>query len=101
MLIFMSEKWISHILQVNGSYLNDDRRSNQFIYSEEISAAYANYNTQLGSYSIQAGLRAERTASTGNSVTDANVVDRTYTDLFPTLFVQKKINDSNTISASY
>tara|TARA_R110000744_G_scaffold9421_5_gene30171 strand:- start:5826 stop:8270 length:2445 start_codon:yes stop_codon:yes gene_type:complete len=89
------------ILQVNGSYLNDDRRSNQFIYSEEISAAYANYNTQLGSYSIQAGLRAERTASTGNSVTDANVVDRTYTDLFPTLFVQKKINDSNTISASY
>ncbi|MDL5514872.1 TonB-dependent receptor [Arenibacter sp. M-2] len=89
------------VLQDNGSYVNDERRSNQFIYSEKISAAYVNYNTQLGSYNIQAGLRAERTASTGNSVTDANVVDRTYTDLFPTLFVQKKINDSNTISASY
>ncbi len=89
------------ILQDNGGYVNDERRSNQFIYSEKISAAYANYNMLLGSYSIQAGLRAERTASTGNSVTDANVVDKTYTDLFPTLFVQKKINDSNTISASY
>lgn len=89
------------ILQDNGSYVNDERRSNQFIFDEKISAAYVNYNTQLGSYTIQAGLRAERTASTGNSVTDATVVDRTYTDLFPTLFVQKKINDSNTISASY
>ncbi|HEA21614.1 hypothetical protein LCGC14_0928610 [marine sediment metagenome] len=89
------------ILQDNGSYVNDERRSNQFIYNESISAAYLNYNTQLGSYSFQAGLRAERTASTGNSVTDENVVDRTYTNLFPTLFVQKKINDTNTISASY
>lgn len=89
------------ILQDNGDYVNDERRSNRFIYSEKISAAYANYSIRLGSYSIQTGLRAERTASTGNSVTDANIVDRTYTDLFPTLFVQKKINDSNTISASY
>ena len=89
------------VLQDNGSYVNEERRSNQFIYSEKISAAYMNYNTQLGSYNIQAGLRAERTTSTGNSVTDTNVVDRTYTDLFPTLFVQKKINGSNTISASY
>jgi len=89
------------VLQENGSYLNDERRSNQFIYNEKISAAYVNYNTQLGSYNIQAGLRVERTASSGNSVTDANVVDRTYTDLFPTLFIQKKINDSNTINASY
>ena len=88
-------------LQDNGSYVNDERRSNQFIYEEKIGAAYVNYNIQLGSYDIQAGLRAERTASTGNSITDENVVDRTYMDLFPTLFVQKKINDSNIINASY
>ena len=89
------------LLQDKGGYENDERRSNQFIYNERISAAYLNYNTQLGSYNFQAGLRAERTSSKGNSVTDDNVVDRTYTNLFPTLFVQKKINDANTISASY
>lgn len=88
-------------LQDNGSYINDERRSNQFIYEEKIGAVYVNYSTQLGSYDIQAGLRAERTASTGNSITDENVVERTYTDLFPTLYVQKKINDSNIINASY
>ncbi|WP_209401068.1 outer membrane beta-barrel family protein [Pseudozobellia sp. WGM2] len=89
------------ILQDNGSYVNDERRSNQFIYTEKIGAAYINYNIQLGSYDIQTGLRAERTVSTGNSITDENVVDRTYTDLFPTLFIQKKINDLNVINASY
>ncbi len=89
------------ILQNDGSYINDERRSNRFIYNEEIGAAYINYSTQLGSYTLQAGLRAERTSSAGNSVTDKNVVDRTYTDIFPTLFAQKKINDANTINASY
>lgn len=89
------------ILQNDWSYRNDERRSNRFIYNEEISAAYLNYSTQLGSYTFQAGLRAERTASEGNSITDENVVDRDYTDLFPTLFVQKKIGDSNIINASY
>ena len=89
------------ILQNDGSYINDERRSNRFVYSEEIAAAYLNYSAQWGSYSLQAGLRTERTASIGNSVTDENVVDRTYTDLFPTLFIQKKINDSNIINANY
>ncbi len=89
------------ILQNDGSYINDERRSNRFIYNEEIAAGYMNYSTQFGSYTVQTGLRVERTSSTGNSVTDENVVDRTYTDLFPSLFVQKKINDSNSINASY
>ncbi len=89
------------ILQDDGNYVNDESRSNQFIYKEEIMAAYVNYNTQLGDYTIQAGLRVERTKSNGNSVTDNNEVSRAYTDIFPTLFLKKKINDNNTISASY
>lgn len=89
------------ILQNDGSYLNDERRSNQFIYDEKIGAAYANYNTQIGSYSIQAGLRVERTSSRGNLVTGGSIVEKSYTDLFPTLFLQKKIDNSNAITASY
>nr|WP_315031497.1 TonB-dependent receptor [uncultured Chryseobacterium sp.] len=89
------------VLKDNGTYVNNKDRSDQFIYKEEIMAAYANYNTQLGSYTIQAGLRVERTKSDGNSVTKNNVVSRTYTDFFPTLFLQKKINEKHTISANY
>jgi outer membrane receptor protein involved in Fe transport len=90
------------VLQNDGSYVNDPLRSNQFIYKEEIFAAYANYNTQLGEdYSLQAGLRVERTQSNGNSVTNNNEVDRTYTNFFPSLSLQRKINENNSISASY
>lgn len=89
------------ILQTDGSYMNDVRRSNQFIYDEKIGAAYVNYNAQFGSYSLQAGLRVERTTSKGNLVTGGNIVERTYTGLFPTIFLQKKIDNSNTVTASY
>ncbi|AXG72404.1 outer membrane protein beta-barrel family protein [Kordia sp. SMS9] len=89
------------VLEMNGNYVNDATRSNQFVYKEEITAAYVNFNTQFGSYALQAGLRAERTQSNGNSITDGNEVSRTYTNLFPTLSLQKKIDENNSISASY
>jgi ferric enterobactin receptor len=89
------------VLEMDGNYVNDESRSNQFIYKEEIAAAYVNYNSQFGSYSLQVGLRAERTQSKGNSVTNNNVVSKTYTNLFPTLSLQKKIDENNTINASY
>lgn len=89
------------VLQDDGSYVNDPNRSNQFIYKEEILAGYVNSNIQLGSYSLQAGLRVERTKSNGNSVTDNNVVSRSYTNLFPTISLQKKINDNNTLRVAY
>ena len=88
-------------LESNRNYVNDSTRSNQFIYKEEITGAYVSYSTQLGSHSLQAGLRMERTKSDGNSIIDNNVVTRTYTDFFPTVSLQKKINEKNTISASF
>jgi len=88
-------------LEMDGSYVNDESRSNQFIYREEITAGYVNYNSQFGSYSMQVGLRAERTQSKGNSVTNNNIVSKTYTNLFPTLSLQKKIDENNTINVSY
>lgn len=89
------------ILQDDGNYVNDASRSNQFIYKEKVLAAYVNYNFKSGSYSFQAGLRAEKTSSNGNSVTNNNVVSRTYTDIFPTISVQKKIDDDNALNVGY
>lgn len=89
------------VLQNNGIYVNDPNRSNQFIYKEEIMAGYINYNTQLGAYSLQTGLRVERTKSNGNSISDNNLVTRTYTDFFPTITLQKKIDKKNTLRVSY
>ncbi|MBL7744936.1 MAG: outer membrane beta-barrel protein [Chitinophagaceae bacterium] len=71
----------------------DVPRSNQFDYSENINAAYVNYNKQLKGVMVQFGLRVENTNSTGDSYglnADGSVnknsrqtFERKYTDVFP------------------
>ncbi|MCC9136063.1 TonB-dependent receptor domain-containing protein [Pontibacter silvestris] len=80
----------------------DDKRSNHFIYKENIYAAYANYSTSFGKkWSLQAGLRAEQTESEGYSVTNDETTDRSYLNLFPSVFVQQKVNDNYEIGYKY
>ncbi|RZK28310.1 MAG: TonB-dependent receptor, partial [Hymenobacter sp.] len=57
------------------NWQKDKNRSNHFVYDEAIYAAYANVSKTVGKTSIQAGLRAEQTNSTGNSIT-INKVDK-------------------------
>ncbi|WP_347158646.1 TonB-dependent receptor domain-containing protein [Pontibacter chitinilyticus] len=80
----------------------DARRSSHFIYTEDIFAAYTNLSATLSDkWSLQAGLRAEQTKSNGNSLTTNVQTDRSYLDLFPTLFVQQKVSDNYQISYKY
>ena len=79
----------------SGNQTLDIFRSNDFIYKENISAGYVNYNRQFKGFMIQAGLRVENTHNTGHSTgkrvdnNTGNIVDydttftRDYTNLFP------------------
>ncbi|HCN84818.1 MAG TPA: TonB-dependent receptor [Sphingobacteriaceae bacterium] len=88
--------------QADGSYQNDAARSNQFQYTEVISAAYVSLSTEpFKDFSIQAGLRAENTHSEGNSITDGTVVARNYLNFFPTVYLKQKLSAKNTIGVSY
>jgi len=86
---------------VNNNWQNDVRRSNQFIYDENVNAAYTNINKQFKNTSIQVGLRVEQTNSKGNLITTNTVVERSYWDFFPTLFVQQTISKNNQLGLSY
>jgi len=86
---------------VNNNWQNDVRRSNQFIYDENVNAAYTNINKQFKNTSIQLGLRVEQTNSKGNLVTTNTVVERSYWDFFPTLFVQQTLSKNNQLGFSY
>ncbi len=80
----------------------DARRSNHFLYTENIFAAYASLSATLSeTWSVQAGLRAEQTLSDGNSLTKNEKTNRRYTDFFPTLFVQQKLSDKYQIGYKY
>lgn len=87
--------------QVGDGWLGDPNRSNRFMYSEEVSAAYATFSATLGKLSIQTGLRAERTHSTGKSVTLNEELDRKYTNLFPSVFISQNFDENNILNFSY
>lgn len=92
---FISEQFIAGVWQ------NDIGKSNNFVYKENINAAYVNLAKEWGKWQIQVGLRAEHTHSNGNSITDNKEVDRNYLSLFPTVFLNQKINKDHNIRYSY
>ncbi|MFK8009957.1 MAG: TonB-dependent receptor [Saprospiraceae bacterium] len=85
----------------NGNWENQMNRSNNFIYDENIMAAYANVSKSFGKINIQAGLRMEHTNSEGNSVTLETSVPREYTDLFPSLSLSHTIGEKHSLSYNY
>lgn len=92
---FLSEQFSSGVWQ------NDLGKSNNFVYKENINAAYANFSKEWKVWQIQLGLRAEHTHSNGNSITDNKEVERNYLSLFPTAFVNQKISEKHNIRYSY
>ncbi len=87
--------------QIDGAWIVNADRSNQFVYEENVIAAYANTSTQIGKFMVQAGLRLEKTNSDGNSVTLNERVERNYTDLFPSLSLSHTIAEKHSLSYTY
>ena len=85
----------------NGVYINDATRTNRFIYDEKISAGYVNLSQEYKKTSIQLGLRGEYTTSNGDLITNNQVVNRSYFDLFPSLFINHTFSDKHQLGFSY
>ena len=82
--------------------VNDDQRSNQFQYDENIHAAYINLSKKFNeSLSMEAGLRSEYTASEGYSVTLDSTASREYVNLFPSASLSYAVSEKHQLSASY
>ncbi|RYY65162.1 MAG: TonB-dependent receptor, partial [Chitinophagaceae bacterium] len=82
--------------------LPDPYRSNHFRYRESIYAAYVNTVFPVGKrFTAQAGLRMEQTVSHGEQLTTGQVTDRSYTNLFPSVFLQEKLSERYSMSLSY
>jgi hypothetical protein len=69
-----------------------DPNSNQFIYEENVLAAYANYRSKFSEkVSFNAGLRAEYSDITGTSLTLDRVDNQQYLSLFPSVSLQQAV----------
>ncbi|HYH14154.1 MAG TPA: outer membrane beta-barrel family protein, partial [Flavisolibacter sp.] len=85
-----------------GNIVYDSRRSNHFIYEENVNAAYVNLSTPISKkITAQLGLRLENTISRGRQLTTGKNFDRDYTQLFPTAFFQYKVNEKNVLGANF
>lgn len=81
----------------------DTKRSNVFNYKENINALYGTFNTSFGNnWELQTGLRAEQTVAEGFSkIENKNVLDRNYWQLFPSVFLTRKVGKNLGITTSF
>ncbi len=90
---------------VNSKDYQDTSRTNFFSYQEQIQAAYANYNTQLGKFGLQLGLRGERTTSKGDLKTKQTRgykdVDTSYINAFPSAAVSYQMSKNHAFNFTY
>lgn len=93
---------------VNGTPVKQLSRSNSFAYTENVNAAYINYQRKFNDkWSIQTGLRAEQTNSKGeltraDGIIQAdNTVKRNYINLFPSAAITWTVNQKNTLNLTY
>jgi len=87
--------------QDDDKWINQTERSNDFMYNEDVWAAYVNGSGNIGSWMVQAGVRMEHTKSKGESITLEEVVPRSYTDFFPSISLSKSINEKHNLSITY
>jgi len=83
-----------------GIWTNDTTRTNSFVYTEQIQAAYITGNGDFGKWQVQAGLRGEYSTSEGLSTTLHKDQVNRYAQLFPSLFITQKLSDDQSLQYS-
>ncbi|MBN8694891.1 MAG: TonB-dependent receptor family protein [Bacteroidetes bacterium] len=89
---------------IAGEWISDPAYFNGYKYSENVLAGYTQLRYSYKKLNMRAGLRAEHTTSNGFSkITNQQVINREYTNLFPSAFLgydfTKDLNTSITYSS--
>lgn len=85
----------------DGSWLTEEGLSNNFIYNENVLGAYANIGKDFERFSFQVGLRSEYSEIKTELQQTNEINDRSYTNLFPSGFLNYKLGGENSLQASY
>ncbi|WP_118972227.1 TonB dependent receptor [Taibaiella koreensis] len=86
---------------VNGDYTLDTKRSNHFIYQENINAGYVNASKDWSKWSMQLGLRVENTNAQWEQRTTSQQYDTSYTQLFPSLALQYHLHAKHDLGITF
>ena len=90
---------------IDGMEILNLEQTNTFDYTEQINAAYLNYNIRWDKWNLQFGLRVEQTISEGDLTSaqdNANaLVERNYTNWFPSGGITYQLNQKNSLALTY
>lgn len=86
---------------VSGEWINDTSVSNNFSYTENVSAAYASFAGTLKKISYTLGLRSELTSIHTESTTVDAAYDRNYLDFFPSGNLKYTLNKGGELGLDY
>lgn len=87
--------------QENGSWDNLPQFTNNFVYNENIYAAYAILSNKTGSWSYQGGLRAEASDITTRLIETNERSDKDYINFFPSLALTYSFGKEKSLQGSY
>ncbi|MBB3054756.1 TonB-dependent receptor [Mucilaginibacter gotjawali] len=85
-------------------YVNDDTKSNHFVYNETIHALYGDFEQRYDHLTIQFGARYEHTGyhadQLGNAIQKDSAFSRNYGGIFPSGFISYQVDTANSFSLS-
>jgi iron complex outermembrane recepter protein len=87
--------------KTNNIFRKDIRRSNRFVYNEDVYAGYINYGQKWNKWSSLIGLRAEYTDIIIDQKTASNLLNRNYLNWFPSVFLNRQINKQQQVQLNY
>ena len=85
----------------DGIWSKIPRFTNNFVYNEDIYAAYAIFGDKLDKWSYQIGFRLEHSDVTTELLGTNEINPRTYTNLFPSGHLNYEFNAGNSLQLSY
>ena len=80
---------------LNESEVFDSLRSSHFLYSENLNAAYVNFNKKFKKLTLQLGLRMEHTYAEGEQVLNGVTFTRNYAQIFPTAYLNYEAGENH------
>lgn len=84
---------------LDGQWVDDNTKSNHFIYDENINAVYTSFERKMGKLSLQAGIRYEHTGyhahQLGNTIQKDSAFSRNYGQFFPSGYISYQADTAN------
>lgn len=97
----------SEVISANSNLLTDltdisgSADEDRFRYTENINALYGIFSKNNRQFSYQLGLRVESTSGKGTQLQTDEKVDKNYVKIFPSAFLDYRLNDSYSLNLTF